>query len=110
MSKQAICVSKAISARPSLPYPYLSVCLSILSPPLRSGVGANKGAGVPTKGTAEQNELALQRAWEQMKAIRQEKDKSVCMDTADRTMVVFLLDLSETSKTFTLAFICATRL
>lgn len=40
-SKQAIRISKAISARPSLAYPRL--CLSIWSPPQSSGVGANEG-------------------------------------------------------------------
>lgn len=57
-SKQAICISKAISAHPSSPHPYRSVYLPMWSPPLSLGVGANEGgAGVETKGRAEQREL-----------------------------------------------------
>lgn len=43
VSKQAICISRAISTQPSSPYPYLSVCLSIWSPLWNSGAGDNEG-------------------------------------------------------------------
>lgn len=102
-SKQAICVSKAISAQPSSPYPYLSVCLSIWSPPRSLGVGANEGAGGWTKGRAEQENWLCRglgsrwRRWDR-------KEKWGCMDTADMAVVVFHSDLSGSSENINSGF------
>lgn len=76
-SKQAICISKAISARLSSTSLYLSVCPPIWDPPLSLGVGANEGAGVKTKGRAEQKNWLRAGLWEQMKEMRQKKRNGV---------------------------------
>lgn len=70
-SKQAICVSKAISARPPSPHPYLSMSLSIWSPTPSLGVGANEGVGVKTKGRTEQKSWLSRGLGSEMKEMRQ---------------------------------------
>lgn len=69
--KQAICVSKAISAQPSSPYPYLSVCLSIRSPPLSLAVGGRV------------------RMWKLMGELMKEMRQRGAMDTTDNGHVCF---------------------